>query len=387
MRKASHFRRIIHKSAVLALSAAVTVLVIDLAVFYLLDIKRPGYRPERFFEPDPLTGHRYRPNSEGWWYRYDDGTKFYVRINGHGFADSPRQIAKSRPRIALLGDSTTAFWETEEANRGQYVLEDLLDKRFEVLNFGVRGFGTDQTCLHFERAGLRFSPDIVIYTFCINDIRDNLSREAKPYFVPDAGRPGGLVLKGQPVRTGEASEGKKNLLLRRMHGHVMDRSFILRRSAAWGRRLLHGGKVPLADHIELRPYRKQYGEEDALGLEITTRLIARLDRTARSEGMKFLLVEGLYRPAVEKSLQDEIVQAYGAVFDFDRVTDALARFCRRSDIAFLSLPAAARSGNAPVSALMHPEDFIHLNGEGIRFFSRAVAGKLKSLGWTDALID
>jgi hypothetical protein len=203
----------------------------------------------------------------------------------------------------------------------------------------------------------------------------------------DAGRPGALVLKGQPVRAGEASAGEENLFLSRLHRYAMDRSFILRRSAAWSRRLLRAGKVPLADHFELRPYRQKYSEKDALGMEITTRLIARLGRTARSQGMKFLLVEGLYRPAVEKSLQDDVVQAYGAVFDFNRVTDSLSRFCRRSGIAFLSLPAAARSENVPASTMMHPEDYLHLNGEGIRFFSRAVARKLKALGWTDALID
>lgn len=387
MGKRSIPRKFILRAAVAALSTAVTVLAIDLAAFYLLDIKKPGYRPERFFQFSPLTGHRYRPNSEGWWYRYDDGTKYRVRINSHGFADAPRERRKTRPRIALLGDSTMAFWETEEAFRGQFVIEDLLGNKAEVLNFGVRGFGTDQTCLLFEREGVHFSPDIVIYMFCINDIHDNLTREAKPYFVRDSGDNGGLILKGCPVpepgEPGGAGKGFRRSLSR----SVLDRSFILRRLMVFFRKALRKNRVPLDAHFELRPYKKIYDEEDTRGLDITTRLIFRLNQTARAKEMKFLLVEGIYRPAVDRGLQEELIEAYGDRFDFSQISRRLGCFAEKNGIAFLSLPEAVEARQAPVRDLMHREDYIHLNREGIRFFSHAVAEKLKALGWLEGPVD
>ena len=36
---------------------------------------------------------------------------------------------------------------------------------------------------------------------------------------------------------------------------------------------------------------------------------------SRSHGMKFLLVEGLYRPAVDRGLQEDMTAAYGDLFE------------------------------------------------------------------------
>jgi hypothetical protein len=109
-----------------------TILLIDFVAFFILDIKPPAYRRDRFFEFSPLLGWTHRPNSEGYWYRYGDATKSYISINSHGFADSERDITKGRPRIALIGDSTTEFWEADTKDRGQYVIEELLNRKFEV---------------------------------------------------------------------------------------------------------------------------------------------------------------------------------------------------------------------------------------------------------------
>jgi len=174
--------RYISQIAIVIFSLIITILLIDLFYFYILDRKIAGYKPGRFFQYDLLTGHSHRPNSEGYWYPYNDGTKFYVRINSFGFADSERKIIPTKPRIALIGDSTTEFWEADEPYRGQYVIESLLNDRFEVINLGVRDYGTDQTYILFQNIGIHFSPGIVIYTFCINDINDNVNSKSKPFF-------------------------------------------------------------------------------------------------------------------------------------------------------------------------------------------------------------
>jgi len=191
--------RFVQNSLLVVSSLLLTIISIDFVAFFIWDIKPPGYKRDRFFEFSPLFGWTHQPNSEGYWYRYRDGTKYYVSINRHGFADSERDVAKKRPRIALIGDSTTEFWEADIKDRGQYVIEELLNREFEVLNFGVRGYGTDQTYLLFRNKGVHFSPDIVVYTFCINDIWDNANPSSKPYFDLDPSQPGGIVLKGYSI--------------------------------------------------------------------------------------------------------------------------------------------------------------------------------------------
>ena len=131
-------------------SCLLTIILVDVTAFFILDIKVPGYDPERFIQKSPILGWMTRPNVKGYWHRYEDGTKFHVETNSYGFSDSERDLQKTRPRIALIGDSTTQNWEAEKTDRGQFVIEKLLDNSFEVLNFGVRGFGTDQTFILFE---------------------------------------------------------------------------------------------------------------------------------------------------------------------------------------------------------------------------------------------
>lgn len=372
-------------NAVLAVfSLLVFATAIDLVAFYLLDIKYPGYKPERFFQHSDLTGHVHKPNAKGKWYRYYDGTKFTVRTNEHGFADSERTIEKKRPRIALIGDSVVEFWEVEEEHRGQHVIERLLDGAYEVLTFGVRDFGTDQTFLLFTNVGVHFSPDIVVYTFCINDVWDNVDTASKPHFVIDLSNPEGLTLEGYPVPKKPASKDvglfqrfkRYSLVYRKL-----DFGWRLARSRV-GRPVV-AQSVPLEEHFELRPYKKDYDAEDKLRMVITTRLIGLMADFIESQGMKFLVVEGLYKPVLDEQWRKLVVRQYGDVFDFDKVSSILDDFCAREGINFLSLPRIVEQRDARVSDFMHYDDTLHLNEEGIRFYSGAVVEKLRSLGWIE----
>ena len=141
--------RYIANTLLIIFSCLLTVLVFDMTAFFIFDRKIVGYDPERFFRKSAVLGWTVRPNAKGYWYRYDDGTKFFVETNSFGFSDSPRNLKKTRPRITLIGDSTTENWEVEKPDRGQFVIESLLDNAYEVLNQGVRGYGTDQTYILF----------------------------------------------------------------------------------------------------------------------------------------------------------------------------------------------------------------------------------------------
>ena len=64
-------------------------------------------------------------------------------------------------RIALLGDSYTFGQEVAYEDTWGYVLEKSLGPEFQVLNFGVPGYGVDQEFLRFERDVRLWKPRIL----------------------------------------------------------------------------------------------------------------------------------------------------------------------------------------------------------------------------------
>lgn len=99
-----------------------------------------------------------------------------LNINSRGMR-GPREYPTAKPpgarRVVVIGDSFT-FGEDV---RDEQVYTALLEHAFEgveVLNLGVRGYGTDQQVLRFEREGLALDPDLVILGFFLENIDRNL---------------------------------------------------------------------------------------------------------------------------------------------------------------------------------------------------------------------
>lgn len=360
----------------LIMSLIVTVLAIDLVAFYLLGVRPIGWGTSRFFQHSSTLGWEHKPYAEGTFYAYKDGTRTHVRINAYGFPDDEREVAKDRPRIALIGDSTTEYWEVEEEGRPQRVMERLLDHRVEVLNFGLRGAGTDQELIRYRRQAVLFSPDIVVLTFCVNDYGNNAEKNSKPWFELDSDAPDGVRLTGMPIR-GELLPEPPWL------PGLMERSYTLRqlKHATFGIGGRFRAGVPLETHLELRPYKRDYDAEDRRRLELLQRLIAAFASYSRAQGIHFLLVEGIERPVLDEMQRAEIVGIYGDVFDFDRVTLALEEHSAATGYEFLSLTRLVQERGLDVRTLMHPHDSMHLNAEGAALFSTAVIERIHALGW------
>ncbi|MEX2150363.1 MAG: SGNH/GDSL hydrolase family protein [Steroidobacteraceae bacterium] len=360
-------------------SLLVGVLMIDLVTFYLLGMRPIGWAPQRFFQHSSLLGWEHIPYAEGTWYAYKDGTRTHVSINAYGFPDDERTVTKDRPRIALFGDSTTEYWEVEADARPQRVMPQLMDGRTEVLNFALRGAGTDQALLTYRHLAVHFAPDVVVLTVCINDFANNAVQESKPWFVLDPDSPGGIRLQGMPIRGERLQE---EIWWR----ELPERSFTLRqlKYAVFGMGSHFRTDVPLAEHPELRPFRRAYDAEDERRKELLERLVAAFANFSREHGARFLLVEGLARPVLDKEQRARVLEIYGDVFDFGRVTRAFEAHSARAGYEFLSLPGLVRKRGLEVGDLMHPHDTMHLNAEGARVFSAAVVERLRALGWIEA---
>jgi len=89
---------------------------------------------------------------------------------GMAFATSPADY-----RIALIGDSMTFSVKLPyEESWGRQLEIELGPSKFQVLNFGVPGYGVDQAYLRYQHDVRRWRPKITILAFVADDLLRNL---------------------------------------------------------------------------------------------------------------------------------------------------------------------------------------------------------------------
>jgi lysophospholipase L1-like esterase len=166
----------------LALSSTVIAMLALEAAVRILDI------PPRPLPPLPISsyqlsenrviGYEYRPGYSPSDTPYDWSHRGYA-INSAGFRDDEFDEAKPEGtiRIIALGDSTTAGNGVLDVDRTfTQLLEKRLnesrgdeDPRYEVFNMGVGGYHTMQEAETLRTKGMKYDPDLVLLTFCMND--------------------------------------------------------------------------------------------------------------------------------------------------------------------------------------------------------------------------
>jgi len=106
----------------------------------------------------------------------EKGMTVLLESNSDGYrtAEIPREKAPGVYRIAVLGDSTAFGWGVEPQERYSRLLEDKLNAegtgfRYEVMNFGIPGYTSYHGREVFDRYAMKYSPDMVIFTFGAND--------------------------------------------------------------------------------------------------------------------------------------------------------------------------------------------------------------------------
>ena len=152
-----------------------------LAGLFMLELFLAAFRPvppsieqNMYFEPDPVTGFRIKPLSEGHF-----GT-IPANANEHGHRDEAASLEKPAEvfRVLSLGDSFTVGSGVGQEEAYPEVLERLLNEtgggQVEVINSGVGGWGPYQYAQYYEQRGSRFDPDLILVGFFIgNDAYDS----------------------------------------------------------------------------------------------------------------------------------------------------------------------------------------------------------------------
>ena len=301
-----------------------------------------GYPP--FSAPDPVRGWALRPHTSG---RYDREGDALIRINGAGMRDRERSERKPSGvfRIAVLGDSFVEAREVPyEASFCALLETELLrpnGEAVEVLNFGVRGYGTAQQLLTLRETVARFSPDLVILAFFTgNDPADNAraldassTSFARPYF----------ALVGERLVLDDSFRRSWPFLSSR----VVSSLVVVSRTAQLGVRAYHGlvrragrRERPIGVDYGLYPwvYARSQSQEQLRAWDVTERLLEAIRDESRRQGAELAVISVGSGAAVDPDPHErqKLAAAMG-VDDWLLPDDRIAAAGQRLGFATLSL--------------------------------------------------
>ncbi len=269
---------------------------------------------KNFDQFDPVLGWSIRPNSR----TIENGTPYESNEIG---VRAERSYALLPPpgvtRIAVFGPSFAHADDVALSDSWPYLLEQSRPD-LEVMNWGVGGYGTDQSFLRYTTQGAAYAPHVVIIAYEEDNIRRNVNRYrpfvhaqtgmplTKPVFIPKSD---GLQLLENPFRSlaalRDAALKNPSYFLDIVCPHdlfcVRERYQPLPLDSLFTYRLLrtlvfemhYQGKLPY-----LSTWRDSYA--DPFQVEVTLRLLTEFAQTVRENGSIPLVLMFAYRPTFEE---------------------------------------------------------------------------------------
>jgi hypothetical protein len=275
---------------------------------------RPLTSASMLWSYHPRWGWHHEPGADGTFVKL--GLTQPIHINSHGLRE--REIAYEKPpglrRVMVIGDSAVVGFEVAPEAVFTRVAEERLRGRgyeVELVNAGVRGWGTDQSLLFLGDEGIRYQPDVVLYKWTGNDHPDNVTvhrpfrRYGKPWFTLDDS--GALVLQGVPVpeypyasnlRVGEDGELHDLPVSPRSRATLWLRDVVLCQSAfATGLTQLAVTTPDLAGQLtRMGTYRERVAEREpnreSRMFRVTVALVGEMKRVAAEAGAEFHMITG-----------------------------------------------------------------------------------------------
>lgn len=297
--RSSPFGSFLVNVLLLAVSTAVTLLVLEIGIRLVLDEDKIASLPYAFVnestqrqmrwtkrqlarsdsdrygfdEHDPVLGWRLKANvsarsvKEG---SYDVSVS--SDANGlRSFSSNAKQDPGDVTRIGVFGCSQTFGEGVNDDETFSARLQTILPGS-QVLNFGVHGYGTDQMLLKLEKQGQAYDLDVVVLAFAWFHLERNVNDFhffAKPRF--DLQTDGQLQLRNTPV---PAPEELVKAAASRSDKRLVDHSVLLRWMWQRYRNLQISGLY----------------KDNSEAWKLTKALVTRFVDTARQNGSRVLLL-------------------------------------------------------------------------------------------------
>jgi hypothetical protein len=122
-----------------------------------------------YFEADPFTGYRLKPNGIG---HYQMGIPGIANSHGHRDIEVTLKKPPGVFRILVLGDSFTVGANVRQEEAYPKVVEKRLKSVYpeiQVVNAGVGGWDPFQYAQYFEHYGYQFEPDLILVGFFVGN--------------------------------------------------------------------------------------------------------------------------------------------------------------------------------------------------------------------------
>ena len=153
-----------------AVSVLITLIALEIALRLYGYNPLPDWRMRNFalrpsFSPD--LKYELTPGASGRMWGTD------LKINSQGFRGPEPSSDPAVQRVIVLGDSITFGNNLALEETFPFQLQQQLStpgRNLEVLNFGVHGYDTLQEVSLLELRGLGYHPDLVVVTYCLNDV-------------------------------------------------------------------------------------------------------------------------------------------------------------------------------------------------------------------------
>jgi lysophospholipase L1-like esterase len=394
-RPAERGRRWRRRLGAAALGAVLALAAAEVALRVLAD-HSPVYKVA-----DPRLGYRLRAGVAG---VYSLEGRSHYRINRDGWRDVDH--ARDKPpqtvRIAVLGDSFAEALQVEQEATFWWQLQERLNgaqggrpPRFEVLNFGVAGYGTAQELLVLRDHVWAYSPDVVLLAFVSgNDVQNNsraLEGAAhRPYFVH---RGDGLVLDDSFTASAayQLRGGWQADLVRWLADHSRLVQLANRARSAWRLRAAAGAaaeeagvgaEAGLSDGVYREPATPVWRE----AWRVTESLLVTMSEEVRGRGARFAvcLVSNGIQVTPDEAAQRAYLERHG-LRDLSYPNRRVAALGAAAGFAVLDLVPVLAAHAAATGRLVHGfGDELgrgHWNEEGHRVAGEALARWLASLGW------
>lgn len=370
--------------------------------FLLLEVLVRVLYPQSavFRQRNEFFGQSHVPNLRGW--SIGREFKVWTEINSKGLRDVEHDYKKPPGvfRILILGDSFAEALQVPLEDSFPRQIEALLNQkaerniRFEVINTGVSGFGTDNELLFFRHEGYKYEPDLVLLAFMTNDVRNNDYRlegsgawgMGKPYFVLHEGE---LELRNFPHRPSQS-------WLHPVASFIYRRSQIFR--LGWDaiprvRATVRSENTQTLDefqdsegHIppDYRLFDTEYPPELDEAWSLTKALIAQLGREVEATGARLVVVSCPMREQVSQEWGQETLDAYPAMmnrqWDLDNPDRILVEFLEENGLPYVTLLPRFRAHYQQSG----PDLYFHYDGhwttEGHRLAGQVISEYLVEQG-------
>lgn len=358
-------------------------------------LRLAGLNFPQFWRSDPVLGLGLRPGRAGW---YVDEGRARVSINSDGFRDDERTRAKPARgfRALVLGDSFTEAVQVPLEDAFEKVAERALaecpalrGRTVEVLNWGVRGFGTVQELELLKLRGEAFSPDVVVLAhYPETDLLDNVaaleSQRAAPLLAEKNGRlaftagiDGARRALEDSLRGASPDVFPENLWTVRL---VEAAASHWRRRAFW--RTGAGNDPTRADYPARLVYKAPEDESWRGAWKLQEDLLGLLRRETAAGGARLLMliVSSPVQVFADPARRESFAALWGAT-DLNYPNRRLAEIARRLGFPILDsvplLDAEVARTKADVHGFANTDPGVgHWNAAGHRVVGRALAERL-----------